>query len=197
MIEDIVYANDLGCAFLASIVEAFSAIHSTNHSLGRATIQKLTYFLKVAGVPVPFRFGIYTYGPYSDDITFAVESLLADDVIEDRSKTREYSNYRPGPNSRELLAKFGDELENYEGKISSVVKTLGKFSHNELEVISTLHFIAIRQMRLGRDVTRESLIKEFRSIKGEKFRESDIRTYYQALDEAGLIAKPHFRVSRA
>lgn len=65
MSTDLVYSNDLRSAFLAAIVRSFSEAHPKGQ-LGRTAMQKITYFVKVVGVPLPFRFGIYTYGPYSD-----------------------------------------------------------------------------------------------------------------------------------
>ncbi|MGC1290881.1 MAG: hypothetical protein WA855_06335, partial [Candidatus Acidiferrales bacterium] len=112
MSGDLVYSNDLRSAFLAAIVKSFANAHP-RRELGRTAVQKLTYFTKVLGVPVPCSFGIYTYGPYSDQVTFTVASLLADDVIEDRSRTRERSNYRPGPNSQELLSEFANDIRPY------------------------------------------------------------------------------------
>jgi uncharacterized protein YwgA len=85
-------------------------------------MQKVTYFAKVLGAPVPCSFGSYTYGPYSDKVMFAVESLLADDVIVDTSLNPKYSNYRLGRNANELLSGFADDLKPYEGKIRQTVK---------------------------------------------------------------------------
>src|ERR1700722_4696540 len=108
--SELIYSNDLCSAFLAAIVRAFEANHPSTY-LGRTAVQKLTYFVKVLGAPVPCSFGIYTYGPYSDKVTFAVESLLADDVIEDRSTNPKYSNYRLGANAGMLLSAFAPRVQ--------------------------------------------------------------------------------------
>jgi len=184
--SELVYSNDLCSAFLTAIVKAFEAHHPSTY-LGRTAMQKLTYFVKVLGAPVPCSFGIYTYGPYSDKVTFAVESLLADDVIEDRSANPKYSNYRLGPNSGELLSEFANEILPYEGHISRAVKALGAFSPNELELIATLHFIAKRQVQIKGETSKSSVVREFKSIKGEKFKDSEINAWYDGLVQAGLI----------
>ena len=121
--SELLYSNDLCSAFLAAIVKAFEA-HHPNAFLGRTAIQKLTYFVKVLGAPIPCSFGIYTYGPYSDKVSFAVESLLADDVIEDRSASSKYSNYRPGQNSEALLSEFASEIRPHQEQIRRTVKAL-------------------------------------------------------------------------
>src|SRR5437016_12373927 len=89
----ILFSNNLCAVFLAEIVRAFEKYHK-NHYLGRTAMQKLAYFAQAAGVPIPCSFEIYNYGPYSDAITFNVESMIADDIIEDKSTNSKYSNYR-------------------------------------------------------------------------------------------------------
>lgn len=184
--RELVYSNDLCSAFLTAIVEQFEAHHAASY-LGRTAMQKLAYFVKALGVPVPCSFGIYTYGPYSDRVTFAVESLLADDVIQDTSLNPKYSNYRLGRNAGELLSSFADELRPHEAKISQTVKELGSFTPNELELIATVHFIAKRQTQTSGKPSKDSVRREFKSIKHDKFSDDEIDKWYDALVAAGLI----------
>lgn len=184
--NDLVYSNDLRSAFVTAIVRSFANTYPSG-VLGRTAVQKLTYFTKVLGVPVPCSFGIYTYGPYSDQVTFTVASLLADDVIEDKSRRQERSNYKPGPNSQQLLFEFADYLGPYEERINRVVTALGKLRPNQLELVSTLHFIASRQKQIHKNLSEESVLGEFKTIKGDKFRDRDIRACYDRLANTGLI----------
>lgn len=186
MSSELVYSNDLRSAFLAAIVKSFAKTHP-NHELGRTAMQKLTYFTKVLGVPVPCSFGIYTYGPYSDQVTFTVASLLADEVIKDRSRAPEYSDYKPGPNSKELLSEFSSYIDPYEEKINLIVNALGKLRPIQLELVSTLHFIASRQKQIYKDFSQRSILDEFKAIKGDKFRDRDVKACYKSLANAGLV----------
>lgn len=185
-ISDLVYSNDLRSAFLAAIVQNFAEAHP-HRELGRTAVQKLTYFTMALGVPVPCSFGIYTYGPYSDQVTFTVASLLADDVIQDKSRTPERSNYKPGPNSQELISEFADDLGPYEEKINRVVTALGKLRPHQLELVSTLHFIASRQKQIHKSFSEKSVLSEFKAVKGDKFRDRDIRGCYRSLASTGLV----------
>ncbi len=185
--RELVYSNDLCSAFLTAIVKAFESHHPRGY-LGRTAMQKLTYFIKALGAPVPCSFGIYTYGPYSDTVTFAVESLLADEVIIDNSQNAaKYSNYRLGPNATELLQAFEDQLRPHEGKIDVAVEVLGAFDYRDLELIATLHFIAKRQALTGVPQSKEAVVAEFKSIKRDKFHDGEIGIWYDALVKAGLI----------
>lgn len=185
--NDLVYSDNLCSAYLSAIVKAFEA-HHPNTYLGRTAIQKLTYFTKVLGAPIPCSFGIYTYGPYSDKVTFAVESLLADDVIEDQSTNPKYSNYKSARNSEAILSEFADKLRPYEDHINRAVKALGAFPPKDLELIATLHFIAKRLAEVTRIKPSKTAVRhEFKLIKQDKFNDTEINNWYDALVQAGLI----------
>jgi uncharacterized protein YwgA len=186
---ELAYSNDLCSAFLTAIVKSFEAQHPGKY-LGRTAMQKLTYFAKVLDVPVPCSFGIYTFGPYSDTITFAVESLLADDVLVDRSAKPSYSNYRTGSNSGLLLGLFRTAIEPYQNAIDKVVEVLGAFGPDRLELIATLHFVARRQRQRVGTLDKTAIVAEFKSIKKNKFSDDEIEDWYAALEQAKLI-QPH------
>lgn len=50
-------------------------------------MQKVCYFLKAKGVPLDYAFEMYHYGPYSQELYFRLEELVADGIIEDMSST--------------------------------------------------------------------------------------------------------------
>ncbi|MDQ2841824.1 MAG: hypothetical protein M3Y72_12455 [Acidobacteriota bacterium] len=182
----IVYSNDLCSAFLTAIVKSFEDRHPSRY-LGRTAMQKLAYFAKALNVPIPCSFGIYTYGPYSDTITFSVESLLADEILVDRSTNPKYSNYRTYSNSAELLSAYAEEVKPHEDTINRIVEALGEFDPSDLELIATLHFVARRQKQRTGKLNKAAIIAEFKSIKKDKFTGEAIGTWYNALQQANLI----------
>jgi uncharacterized protein YwgA len=184
---DLVYSNNACSAFLTAIVVSFEQSHPGGY-LGRTAVQKLTYFAKVMGVPIPCSFGIYTYGPYSDTVTFVMESLIADDVVVDRSTKIEYSDYRLGPNATKLLDAYDCDIRPHVSTIERVVQAIGGFKPQELELVATLHFIAQRQRQIyRRQPTKPEVMSEFTGIKGAKFTPETISAWYDALKSAGLI----------
>jgi uncharacterized protein YwgA len=80
----LLFSNNLCAAFLIEIVRSFERSHGS-HYLGRTAMQKLAYFSQALGVPIPCSFEIYNFGPYSDAVTFTIESMIADDLIQDIS----------------------------------------------------------------------------------------------------------------
>lgn len=183
------YSDDLRSAFIAAIVRSYEKSVGAGHFLGRTAIQKLVYFAKTLGVPVPCSFEIYTYGPYSDAVTFSVDSMLADDVLKDASKApNKYSNYRLGDNAKELLNTYQADIEPHQREIDAVVQSLGSFEPQQLELVATLHFIHQRLKHILRQSPpKDKVLEEFRRIKKDKFRLDEVDGFYNALKEAELI----------
>lgn len=187
--DRLVYSNNLCSAFIAAIVASYERLIGGRHYLGRTAVQKLVYFAKALGVPVPCSFEIYTYGPYSDAVTFSVDSMLADDVLKDVSNEPQvYSNYRLADNAGEILEAYRTFLDPHLQMINAVVESLGRFKPQELELIATLHFIHHRLKQIWRrDPQKDQVADEFRRIKQGKFSEIEIEAFYDALKNAKLI----------
>jgi hypothetical protein len=173
---------------MSAIVRSYEEHIGGRHYLGRTAMQKLVCFAKALGVPIPCSFEIYTYGPYSDTVTFAVDSLLADDVLRETSNDpQSYSNYRVGENADEILLAYEPLIDPHRGKIDAVVQSLGRFDPPELELIATLHFIHHRLKQIGREEpSRDEVLEEFRRVKKDKFSAGEIDSWYDALKRAKL-----------
>jgi uncharacterized protein YwgA len=187
---ELTFSNNLRAAYLAEFVRAFEKFYP-NGFLGRTAIQKLTYFARAMGVPIPCSFEIYNYGPYSDQVAFTVDGLLADDVLRDMSpNSSKYSNYRLASDGIAFPQELAKQVALFEPQIAGVVKNLGNFRPEQLELIATLHFVHHRQAALGKRPTQSSVIAEFYRIKGDKFDRSDVMSWYDALKRAGLVETP-------
>jgi uncharacterized protein YwgA len=187
MNTNFVFSKNLCAAYIAALVRSFENRNKTGY-LGRTALQKLAYFSPELGVPIPCSFEIYTYGPYSDAITFDVDSLLADDVLSDQSRDKKYSNYKLGPAASDFFKVMEPEIHAWLPMIDTVVDVFGGFSPQQLELIATLRFIAQRQRTVAKGApARESVIDEFRRIKKDKFTVDEINGWYDALKRAKLI----------
>jgi len=140
------------------------------------------------GVPIPCSFEIYNYGPYSDQVAFTVDGLLADEVLRDTSpNSSKYSNYRLSHRSIAFPHYLEKQVAPFRPQIAAVVKNLGNFRPEQLELIATLHFVHHRQAALSKRPTQSSVIAEFCRIKGDKFDRNDVTNWYGALKRAGLV----------
>ena len=187
---DIYYSNHPLAAFLAAIVASYERQFGGQGYLGRTAMQKLAYVCQALGVPVPTRFELYTYGPYSDEVSATMESLLADEVALDKAPESRYSNYRTGANSQVLLSRFRGELAPHMGRIDAVVQALGPLKPEELELMATLHFVYERERQFFPHALpiRSKVLSEFKQVKKDKFTDIDISRVYDLLVTAGLFS---------
>jgi hypothetical protein len=186
---NLAYSDDPLSAFMAAIIRSYEQYVGGRNYLGRTAIQKLVYFVKALGAPIPCSFEIYTYGPYSDSVTLSMDSMLADDVLKDTSNdSKKYSNYRLGANANEILEAYQRLIEPYQKIIDAVVQSIGSFKPPELELVATLHFVYHKLKQILRtEPSKDQVLGEFRRIKKDKFAVAEVEGFYDALKRAQLI----------
>src|SRR5262245_34034599 len=113
-------------ALLAKVVkEAAAVAQNEGGFLGRTAIQKIVYFLQVLNVPMRYRFDVHHYGTFCESILGDTEWLIADDVVVNSSpNTEKYSRFTPGTACDQMIEKYSDKLQEYEGTIRNTVKAL-------------------------------------------------------------------------
>ena len=177
-------------ALLAKVVKEAAAVAPEEGGyLGRTAVQKIVYFLQVLDVPMLYRFELFHYGPFCQNILGDLEWLIADEVICDRSTDPgKYSKYMPGPACDELLIKHAAKLKEYQDTVKSTVKALLPLRPDHLELIATLDY-AFREMKatVGKKPPKKKVIARFREFKGEKFKEKEIAETFDRLEAAGLF----------
>lgn len=185
---ELAFSNNSLAAYLTEFVRSFQKHHPTGF-LGRTAIQKLVYFGRSTGVPIPCSFEIYNYGPYSDQVTFTVDGLLADEVLADTStNSSKYSNYRLRKTNVAFPSSIEKKVESYRQQIDTVVKNLGSFRPEQLELIATVHFVHHRLESIsGKKPAKAAVFSEFHRIKGDKFSREDVSAWYDALRRSGLV----------
>jgi len=110
---------------------------SNSKELGKIQLQKLVYFLQVAGVPLGYSYEIYHYGPYSFELASEIGSLDSLGILDVTTDPNGYGfHIRPGTfnETYDFNAKYLSQLE-------KVTKTLASNSASQLEVKATLHFV--------------------------------------------------------
>jgi hypothetical protein len=175
-------------AVLTAAVQAAAENRAAGY-LGRTALQKILYFLQIAGVPMRYYFDVYHYGPYCDRITRDVEWLLADEVLKDASPSPErYSNYRPGTSAEELVGSHAPALEPHRATIAKVVRILLPLQPDHLELLATLDYL-FRQLKAGGGPGpwKERVLARFLDVKKDKFPAQVVSDAYDSLVGAGLI----------
>jgi uncharacterized protein YwgA len=176
-------------ALLAMVVsEAYSTIQTKGEFLGRTAMQKIVYFLKTLGVPMRYRFDIYHYGPFCQEILMDMDWLIADGVVRDASEnTDKYSNYAPDSSLKKLLLEHED-LEEHRDLVKKVANVLAPLRPEYLELIATLHYL-FRKLQAARSqaADRDSVVNEFMGIKEDRFPRDKVVETFNRMEEAGFF----------
>jgi len=176
-----------------AIREASKLAAKSKGYVGRTALQKIMYFVKRMGVPLPYTFDLYHYGPFCQDIYTAVEYLTVDEVIKDDSPDQSrYSNYVGGPNMPKLIRMYKDDVKRWSKKIFPVVKALVPYNPDNLELVATLDYLFQQEHAKAPETSdaqvRETVVSRFMSIKGAKFLRAKVEKTYDVLKKCGLLA---------
>ena len=183
---DILLCERLDDAVVAYIVNKWS--QTSKEPLGRIIIQKVCYFLKSKGIPLDYSFDMYHYGPYSQDLHFRMDDLVADGIVNDKSTKAAKSNYMPGKNNSQMINMFSEELTDIKESIDSVIDMLSEFDTSTLELLSTVHYFQTSYTNFyGREPHKDYVMGKVKEAKKEKFSDVVISAAYDALKKAGLF----------
>lgn len=175
-------------AVVACVVQRW-AIKNSSATLGRILIQKICYFLKAKGIPLGFEFDMYHYGPYSQDLYFRMDELIADGVIADQSTQTSRSDYVPAKAIDELLGSFSGMLDPIKSDIDLVIDLFSDLSPTEMELLATIHYFHSTLADYYRNSPdTETVIQRVLQAKGGKFSRDQIFRAYEALRQSGVLA---------
>jgi uncharacterized protein len=172
-----------------SIQEAHRVASKQQGYVGRTAVQKIMYFLQAMGVAMGYRFDIYHYGPFCEDILADVDWLVADEVVKDTSPDQSrYSRYAPGPAINELLSRHTQTVERHREQVRRVVHALVPLKPEHMELIATLDYL-YRQRRAsgGPGPWKPAVLARFQEVKKERFTPQQVAETYDALAAVGLF----------
>lgn len=114
--------------------------------LGRTALMKLLFFLQESkGVPLGYQFSLYSYGPFDSDVLADISAAERLNVL--KSSIVYYPSgtgyeYSPGTESKSVKDLAGDFLEKHKASIDWVVDSFARKTAGELELLSTILFVA-------------------------------------------------------
>ena len=176
-------------AIIAYVTERWE--QKAKNKVGRTIIQKLCYFLKHEGVPMNYKFKMYHFGPFSQELFFRMEELESDNVIKDELAEPERSAYVLGENAEEAVDNFSESLQKYEQNVNGLIDKLAAFYKRpeELELLATIHYFYSARLKFNkRPPSREDIIEETIEVKN-KFTEEQVEKAYDFLESSGLLKK--------
>jgi len=112
---------------LALLIAVFG-VNRNGKIAGRTRIQKIVCLLQYqAKIPFSFNFKPYYYGPYSDELSEAINTLVGMKLLEEKIiPTRFFSfryDYELTPKGKQLFCKIKERLEKSINKLETEVET--------------------------------------------------------------------------
>jgi len=163
--------------------------------LGRTTIQKLCYFAEAVGVPLGYKFSVYQYGPYSQELYAHIDDIVSSGLVDDeysvKKQKTDNSSYIACEKAKDLLALYSEVLSEAEDKIHFLVEYFKDMTPRKLELLSTTHYYYTANkgfyQGLDGDDLRDLTIEKVVEAKKDKFEQREIKAAY-----CSLIKTPQF-----
>lgn len=159
-------------------------------SFGRTALMKCAYFLQtLKGMPLGYRFSLYTYGPYDSDVLQDLDyaqhlGALSVDLI---SYPSGYGySIRTGPNAEAVLARAKAFLDRHRKQIEEVAQEFGPKSAVALELDSAIIYISRSPEFQNSRRKLDEIVEHVRAIK-PRFSEEEIRNAARDLVASGHL----------
>jgi hypothetical protein len=166
------------------------ALAQKRPKLGRTALMKLCYFLQtLRGVPLRYRFTLYSYGPFDSGVLSDLAS--AETLGGLRSEVVLYPGgygyeIEPSGKAESLKALAVEFLKRHESSIEWVTQQFGIFGSADLELLSTIVYVDREFDTAGRHVPFGDLAQRVREVK-PRFSESEVGGKVADLLSKGLL----------
>lgn len=155
-------------------------------SLGRTAIMKMLFFLQeFSGVVLDYQFSLYSYGPFDSEVLADIATVERIGAVKSTPVFYHSGNgfqYSRAAGAERLEALADEFLQQYSDKISWCLQSFGTKSASELELLSTLFFVA--KFHKPKDV--DQLIEQVKLIKPH-FSKEQIRNGFIELTELNVL----------
>ncbi len=176
----------------AVLVEVIRRCEVRGHKIGRTALQKIAYFLVVRGVPLDYRFDLYHYGPFCQDILHDAGFLEALEAIADsKDGYMGGSKYKVTEHAESLMQEHEEFINVHTETIDSVVGLLAGLNATHLEYVATIDYFDRYVAAMERSgPRREEVLRRFFEAKPQ--REGDraqVEALYDRMAKIGMIGK--------
>ena len=159
-----------------------------NPDMGKTAIMKAAFLLQqVKKIDLEYDFSIYTYGPYSSEVTEDVDDLISKRLV--ISTVYHYSNHvgYQLKVSEEGNTYMGSLDSNSEEAVAEIVGFIKGKSAKDLELYSTIIYIDGLYTKNSWEKQSNSIVKQVHEIKPH-FEEGTIGNALNMLQENGYLA---------
>lgn len=157
--------------------------------------QKLMYFLKAAGAPLPLNFVRHHYGPYADGLRRTLSDIEGHYLVgfgDGSAAVQEAETLILAPGAREAAATILSEHPEIVASIQRVLALVDGFeSTYSLELLATVHWVIGERPDLADDPAAiAELVQSWNPRKGRMFTRQHVLAAWTALTDAGWVRTP-------
>ena len=146
-----------------------TALAQRCENLGRTALMKYCYFLQVVrGVPLGYRFSLYSYGPFDSEV---LSDLGTAESLESVDSSVVYFpggygyRIRPGARAEKVLQLGSNFLNEHRADLEWLLQEFGGWSPGDLELASTLIYSDREAKDATECLTVEQLSKRVNELK--------------------------------
>lgn len=169
----------------AAILKVLDTYRALDYGLSRIEVQKLAYFLQEAGEDLKLSFAKQQYGPYSDELRHALNSMeghfirgLGDGVIE-----AEIEPVEDALAEAEAFVKANGHAR-LEGHVERVARLIEGFqSPYGMELLATVHWVATREADVHTFEQVLGAVKSWNERKASIMKDAHLRIAWDRLSE--------------
>ncbi|MCT9809786.1 macro domain-containing protein [Acidovorax sp. Be4] len=173
----------------AAILKSIDTYRDLDYGLTKIEVQKLGYFLQVAGQDLRLRFEKHLYGPYSDQLRHALQRMEGHFIVGlgDGSVDSEIAPTRDALAEAEVfLAEQGDaEMADRLGRLQRLID--GFQSPYGMELLSTVHWVAAQEGAGQSPQTALAALQQWNARKKKLMRAEHVDAAWDRLAEQGWI----------
>ena len=147
-------------------------------------IQKLAYFLQIAGEPLRLQYIKEKYGPYANNLNHVLQKLEGHYIRGYGDRSREAQIYVL-PDGEIAARRFLENSDDAIERLESVSNLINGFeTPYGMELLATVHWVVRENWEAGEDSERAiELVREWNIRKSELFKPQHIRKAWQRLRE--------------
>lgn len=159
--------NELQTDRLALI--AYLCTHAQKGSLGRTALMKLFYFLQVLkGVPLGYRFTLYSYGPFDPDVLSDLGTAESFHAVE--SKLDVYPggygySIRKGELADKCIQAGQTFIGQYSEPIDWVLSEFGSLNSAALELKATIVYVDRESKMKSKTISKQEMVRQVHDVK--------------------------------
>ena len=167
-------------ALLISLPELYGI---AGYRLSRLEIQKLAYFLQMAGEPLKLQYVKDKYGPYANNLNHVLQKLEGHYIRGYGDKSEDAEIYVL-PEGRKSAQKFLEKVAEAKNRLDRVRDLIEGFeTPHSIELLATVHWVVEKEdFEAARDCERAiALVQEWSDRKRKQFKPQQIRKAWERL----------------